>query len=632
MQSEGPVDSADDPVPVPDADAVDTDTVEAPTPPRRSRRAPVVLAWFAGFLAFVVGLAALFAVAARTSSGDEGYLAYVIPSGPPVAVVTDQPETVPPSTASAVVGSIAVIALSLPNSEMAGILFATADALGLDPLEARAVRTTQTWSFADGTPRANIGVYLLLDSGYANVAYFSTDGARAPIYYSPSVTLLPADLTAGSRVEVESLVNFLDPVTVTTTVLDDQVVAPPPGFIGDASTCINVRSVFAQEFADPSLEGYVIDQVDAWCAGRGTVASRSDSPFGIINALVVDAAEVTWPEVLVSEPVTRLPGTQLRSPMLNNQFLRPPVSVPAGILAVNDTLGDLVVLTARDLGADDLGLNSTVAWMQHPGGAVLGFTADDDLIAVTTSQRTLQAYDGVGRLRWSIPLPDVAVGAPVIVGQTISAALVDGSLRGFDAGSGRQLWSLRFPDIVSQAPVGNGDVVLGLDSEGRTLIVDSAGSVVASGELGPITEPVSALADGSFLVAHSNGSLTLLDAGGEERWSTTLASGSVNATAQLWGDLVAVPTSGGLLGLDAATGDTRWVLPQFTRSSLGPMGLLGQGGEVIRVDGDGRTELLAELRDLDNAVPLYTFITRLGGEWVAVSSGGTIHYLGIADE
>jgi outer membrane protein assembly factor BamB len=216
------------------------------------------------------------------------------------------------------------------------------------------------------------------------------------------------------------------------------------------------------------------------------------------------------------------------------------------------------------------------------------------------------------------------------VGAVITVALVDGTLRGFDAATGEPLWSVRLSDVITVSPVRVGDLVVAADTSGYVVAVEDAGALRWARSVDSV-ESLSALSDGTLLIGQSSGLLTLLGADGDERWTVSVPDARVVDPGVLWGDVIALPTDGGLRGLSVDDGSVLWTLEDLRDARVTEVGLVVDGDHVRRVDSAGRSTLVTTLVEPDGSGPTEAFLVRLGTEWVAVSRLGTITFLGVTD-
>ncbi len=594
---------------------------------RRSVRSAAVLAGTL-FLVLVVALASAFLWASRPVDVTGSFEEFVtVPDTPFTAVSEPATSTLPPYTIASLKGPAGVIALSLPSAAVGGRVLDAVAAAGLDPLTAQVVRTTQTAVDADGVMTPYITISLIDESGYFDVLGMSTDGNA--LWYSPPILQVPSDLSTGSTWESEGLTVDVAPFTLTGSVKGPATVADDvDGYDGRAG-CVDLRTSLDQEI--PGAEGYSVERLTTWCPGLGAIASTS--LLDDVVTRLADPADIAWPEMAaLSAPVPRDPGTVLPLPIMGAAVSRAPLSVPGALVALNSSTDDVVQFTAAAPPEPPQEDASRVLWLQHPGGAVLALAVGGDRILVTTSLRQLQSYDLAGRLRWSVPLPDVASGEPVVLGDTVAVALLDGTVRGFSLDSGAMRWTSRLSDVVLSGPVVAGDLIVVADTAGYVLAVEEDGTEAWSTSLEPVEDPLSAFDDGSVLIAQTSGDITLLDSSGDPRWSIAPPDGGVTGPGVRWGDVIALPTDGGLRGVAAVDGDLRWTLGDIVDAQVTSSGLVAAGDRVVSVTPDGVPTEVVQVREADGSAPSRLFLATLGTEWVAVSQSGAMTVLGVRDE
>lgn len=312
---------------------------------------------------------------------------------------------------------------------------------------------------------------------------------------------------------------------------------------------------------------------------------------------------------------------------------RAPVPTRTGMVYANDTNGDLLSITVAPPAADAPDTSATALWIQHPGGQVLGLSQSGDRTYVTSSLRALLAFDDAGRMRWDARLPDAAVGAPAVVGDVVAVALVDGTLRGFDSVSGAPRWVVPLSDVVLEPPAAADGFFLAADSAGYVVAVGPDGDVRWAGSLDRVDQPITVLGDGSALFAQATGFLTRLDSAGGEMWTVPLLEGSVLTGGVLRDGVIVLPTDGGLLGVDADTGEVMWSQDGLTSGTLSTDGtLVADRDRVLSVAIDGSTELVADVSETSGNAPAKLFLVPFGGEWIAVSQEGAVTFLGVPRE
>lgn len=576
------------------------------------------------FLGMVGALGAGFVAASAVQASPDLVERLLRPPDVPFTVVTEPPDPrEAPFTIATLTGPVASIALSLPGAVAGGRLLAAVEDAGLDPLGATAVRGTRTAVNADGTLSPYITVGLLTDEGYVDVLGVSSDGNA--LWYTPPVLQLPRDLAGGTTWTSEGLTLDFAPYTLSGTVVGPAVSTSLANIDAVVDECVDVRTTLKQEI--PEAEGYTTERLTTWCPGLGAIASTNVTS-GVTSQLA-RASDVDWPDP--SDPLppqSRLAGTRLPMSIPVSAVTLPPMSLPGGLVMVNSSLQDLALVTVgpeADSGVDD---TSSLVWLQHPGGTVLGAGLSGDRILITSSLRSLQSFDTAGRLRWSTELPDVSAGAPVAVGNSVVVALVDGSLRGFAASTGEPQWVVRLADVITESPVLAGNLVVAADSSGSVVAVDGAGRERWSTSVDPV-DSLSPLPDGSVLVGQTSGLLTVVEQSGEERWSASLSDSGVVSPATQWADVMVVPTDGGIRGLAAESGRELWRLTGLTLAKVAPNGLVSTPDRIVQVTTEGRIADVIDMAESSGPGAASAYLTLLGDEWVAVSSDGSITYTGV---
>ncbi len=209
-----------------------------------------------------------------------------------------------------------------------------------------------------------------------------------------------------------------------------------------------------------------------------------------------------------------------------------------------------------------------------------------EVVAVPTVVRVSAS----GSLDWSAAVGDVVGGLVVVDGVVVAGVSVDGAFSwvGLDARSGDRLWEAPLGDRFPGHLVAAADRVVlfaGSQEEAAVTMVDPAdGRVVwefdvsGGGSLGPVVS-------GATVVVADSGELrvTGLDvADGSVRWELEMPVVS-GAVPVLVGDVVAVDTGVGVVGLTAETGEIVWASPL-----LGEVVEVVGLGSVVGVVGFGR--------------------------------------------
>ncbi|MFX4271641.1 PQQ-binding-like beta-propeller repeat protein [Propionibacteriaceae bacterium Y1685] len=256
-------------------------------------------------------------------------------------------------------------------------------------------------------------------------------------------------------------------------------------------------------------------------------------------------------------------------------------------------------------------------WWGRPGGTVLGVTALGDLVLVATTDRTLVAYAG-GLRRWSAPLDDVALAAPVLVAPGRAAvATLDGTMQVIDLADGRTLWSAETEGGLTTTPVTDGRSVVAYDNDGNLTGWDVAtGEQTFSSETFRGDPEQLAVAGGRVLTQHLADVDAYDLADGTRVWTRAVGEDTAMAGAD---DQLVVTGPTGTVALDAATGEQRWQAPpaRAVTSITGGWAVLDDESMTIR-SSDG-----AEIRSW--AVSL------TGVDPVLINGAGRVWAFSIAD-
>jgi hypothetical protein len=141
-----------------------------------------------------------------------------------------------------------------------------------------------------------------------------------------------------------------------------------------------------------------------------------------------------------------------------------------------------------------------------------------------------------------------------------------------------------------------------------------------------LPEPVSALADGSVLVADRDGLLTHIDADGLVTWTSTSPE-SMTSTAESVGSVLAIPTGQGLVGRSTVDGSVVWTAsdwPNATVARVGDSVLVTSGSRVGVVDADGTVSTIAEVSEPDGVPAEELRVVEIAGVPVVVTLNGTV--------
>ncbi|MDP1879219.1 MAG: PQQ-binding-like beta-propeller repeat protein [Actinomycetota bacterium] len=540
-----------------------------------------------GFLACaaVAGLAGVsLAWSAPRDEPSTGYRAYLDPGAGLESIVvmpTDGAADQYVTASSAVSGFLGGLT-GIPDQFLAAEVASAANELGA--LEDQEVlRSMSAKVDADGQVVTTFSAYLLASTGLLKVAETSSNGFA--LAYSPPIVDLPAEPVVGSTWSGAGSVNGIAEYES-----ESRVEASDDEGCIDIVTALSIRLEGSDLFASNTRS--------TWCLGRGSTRS-TDTDSGQV-VLVVDPPGAL---PLADALPPGMPGYPAPAPL---PFLSPSVLQPAVVAGdllamVNASSEDVLAIPMQPPAAvpgDDPPETLAVAWMQHPDGDILGATGDGQDLYLTTTRRAVISIDRAGRLRWTARTPDVAAGAPAIVGDSIVVATLDGSVHAYDAKTGAPRWTRTMGDAVVAAPVSSGGHVVVADIAGQVRSLTASGDVAWSVETAAVTDPLTALADGSVLVGDADGYGHVIAPTGVIEWTAVLA-GSLRGPAQQAGDVVVLPTTAGLQGLARSSGDERWRDEAWDAASVWgdvsgrPSVLATMGGRLARVGADGSIAPLA---------------------------------------
>jgi eukaryotic-like serine/threonine-protein kinase len=278
-----------------------------------------------------------------------------------------------------------------------------------------------------------------------------------------------------------------------------------------------------------------------------------------------------------------------------------------------------------------------VAWRFETGGEVYASPAiADGVIYLTSKSGFLYAVDaGTGEQRWRYQLGDYVVrSSPAIVDGVVyvgggfnlfaidattgqerwrfamryaggaSPTVVDGvvyvtSQEGFvyavDARTGKERWNVQTEGLIFSSPTFiDGTVVVGTDSGVLYGVTAANGRLDWRRNLdGPIFASVAGRSDGVAFVTIGAGFTYAIDVrDGSVVW--TAAIGSDEAPAVSNGTLVLSAKDGGVYGLDATTGTTRWLFPTGESATGAPsisddLVFVGAGRNLLIIDASNGT-------------------------------------------
>ena len=220
-----------------------------------------------------------------------------------------------------------------------------------------------------------------------------------------------------------------------------------------------------------------------------------------------------------------------------------------------------------------------------------------------------------GAERWRHDSKGAIRITPLVAGDRVYAGNADGLFWALDAGSGALAWEARVGDAVTGSPVLVGQRVLFTDARGSVQAYDVTTGQRQWRQRREVAQRFTVRAKGTLVVQGSevtagfpDGHLVTFDAAsGEVVRDVDLSAGArdladVDSAPLLVGDLlVAASYSGGLWGLEAATGALRWHVEgaafSFPTLHQGRLLVVKDGTKLLQVNpADGALTPVAELR------------------------------------
>jgi len=393
-----------------------------------------------------------------------------------------------------------------------------------------------------------------------NLFSLGSDGVRAEVevgfdgtarFYVPGRLDLPDTLAAGRSWNSQGAVLVVDAAGNRTPLgyrADYSAVPAGKDLLARACVVVTMREQFGHD--QPSTTERT------WCrhaglAGWATAQGRwqaTDSP----PAAVTPDAPFDWSTAdrLVFTPrkinVIGI-GTTLVSPV-----------APPGILP------DGTVVFANQVSADVIALQTGIdpppsVWRTRPGVRNTAAVTFGTTTVVASADRRLVAYGPDGAWLWDIPLPDLAIGTPVRLGDLVVTATLDGSVTAYDLSTGALRWQQNVGSEVRIAPQAAGQRLLVVDQGGQVSCFDATGTSVWTATVGRVEHfGVSTGAHPVVVLPNSDGprvtGLSLAD--GTQLWRPrqTLSTNDVIALD----DVVVLRAEDESIGIDPATGQRVW--------------------------------------------------------------------------
>jgi outer membrane protein assembly factor BamB len=441
----------------------------------------------------------------------------------------------------------------------------------------------QTWTDGAGERAQRSVLYELADDGIRMISF--TGGEDGGFSYDPGLLVLPADVAPGSTWSSEGA-------------------ALPQGFLSYRSTgsavasnpeCIDSTvevSYWAPD--DPATILLTTSETSTWCRGQGVVGStfvNGETP-GSATVLPLDPADAFRGEL--AGFTTGLPGGSDWTSQPVSFVTRDPIFGETPLVGATDgtiaaTSSDvLAILSGNDVvgyrrgaepAADAPGTAAAErVWIAHPGGRVTELGAIGDAVLVATTERTLHAYDALGRRSWSIGFSDVIMNEIVEVGRRSAVLLaLDGEARRISLVDGSTVWSVPLGDTPVAAAVADDHAVYTITNDDvvHALSLDDGSELWTASAAKAAT--LSVIGD-RVIVGSADTSLLAFDtATGAERWVSSLPD--IPESSVIVGDLIVVGTLGGTAAYDQA-GVLRWSRPEHE-------GMVAAGDRVALLGADG---------------------------------------------
>ena len=509
-----------------------------------------VIAGFGGSVAVALLAAAAFAAAAPREDVPTGFRAYLDAADVPVLLATTPAAEAGGGLITATTATSGYLkgVSGIPSDVLVGAVASAADGLaGAGQIEV--IRSMSASIRDDGSTASTFGASLVNDDGVFTVAQITSSGVA--LWYSPPLLELPAELAVGATWSATGLVNQIADYEYSGRIEESD---EPDCIVTATTTRITL------EGSDPILSRLR----NTWCIGRGSTFSV-DVDSG--RAVSVTDSSVPNPTD-ASPPRTPLYREPLALPFLSPDVVQRALLVGDDLVVVNSSTQDVIAvpLSPPVIEMGERASTLSIAWMQHPGGAVLGAASDGQNLYLTSASRRVTSLNRAGGLRWSVTTSDVASGSPVLLDRVVVFATLDGSVVALDRATGRVRWTQTMSDAVVVSPVALGNIVVVADIAGRVVALDGEGAQAWAASAAAVTSPMSAIND-AVLVGDTAGDAYLFSHDGAQIWSVGIA-GPISGTAEVAGGVIVVPTKNGLQGLDLGTGESRWFTAEWPFASV----------------------------------------------------------------
>ncbi len=517
-------------------------------------------------------------------------------------------------------------------------------------------RTAQWWraSRIDETGQGTVDLYRLAPEGIVQVASW---GGTIAFVFEPELLLVPAEALAGDS-WTGSGSAFADgalayELAASVFAAGGPVVDAQGDTVPVTGGCLGIDTTVVLFAPSDDLRTTVAEST-VWCPGRGPVwtsGSVDEQPVAQAEVRPASLAALSrglpvaeaWAESAPQATALRTPralSLVVSDPLfgevpLGVQLSLPPRVLPDGrIVTVNDR-GDDVLWWRRS--GDQLVVDSRA----HPGGVITSAAVVGELVVVSTAQRAVVAYDGLGRRLWQwrglelVVAPAVgsfAGGAPgspsspTRLGQP-DVVVVDrgGQATRLDAETGAVLWTMSIGADAREPVVVAGDRVIVGDERGRVsaLAVDD-GALRWRVDAG-FVEGAAASNDGETVALQlESGDLVLMNAANGVERAAHRYPGIARDLVVTDGVVLALSDER-LIAVDLESGAVPW-------RSAGGLSIIGSGS-VVGVLRDARVQLVSAgdgtTRAEQGLEPALVGATRgavaLGSGVLVIDSDGQVH-------
>ena len=297
--------------------------------------------------------------------------------------------------------------------------------------------------------------------------------------------------------------------------------------------------------------------IRTWCPGLGIIAVTDSqgswrATTDTASMAPGPATDFNWSDADRLQFSPRIanqvgPSNAFADPML------PPGILPDGTLVAVQRISADTVAVGTDTQL------TTIRWRVRAGANGTTAASFSQLTLIANTNRQLVAYDGNGRWLWQSQLRDLAVVPPVRVGDLAVVATLDGSVTAFSLATGIPAWSQRLNAEIRVGLQTSGDQVVAIDQTGTLACFDSTGNQRWSTQLDPSDRFAISSGANPVVVVPQIGSIWTLGislADGSQLWRAKVLI-SRKSLVGMDGQ-VAIRDRFTTIGLDAATGRTRW--------------------------------------------------------------------------